>query len=83
MNTNIISEIIALHGYAKIGRACGVTPQAVRKWEAAGKLPLTEFSGETAHAEVLAKLSGGMTTPAKLRSLAKRTRPNESTNRAQ
>ena len=38
---------------------CSVSPQAVRKWLAKGRLPRTEYTGESSHAEALAQASGG------------------------
>jgi hypothetical protein len=39
--------------------ACGVSPRAVHKWLSSGRLPRTEYTGETRYAETLAELSGG------------------------
>lgn len=42
-----------------------VTYQAVRKWAAAGRLPRTEWTGETRYAEAIeAMLGGGFTKDA-------------------
>ena len=35
-------------------KACGVVYQAVQKWRAKGRLPRTEHTGETNHAERIA-----------------------------
>lgn len=37
---------------------CGVSPRAVYKWLAAGALPRTDYTGETAYAAALAKAAG-------------------------
>lgn len=42
-------------GLRTVARACGVTYQAVRKWEANGKLPRTEYTGETNYAMRIAE----------------------------
>ena len=67
---NLISQAIALVGLADLARACGVTYQAVRKWEAAGRLPRTEWTDETHHAEAIERATGGRITKAQLLSLA-------------
>lgn len=36
----------------------GVTYQAIRKWESAGRLPRTEWTGETDHAAKIARMTG-------------------------
>lgn len=38
-------------GIARIASACGVTYQAAKKWVDTGRLPRTEWTGETNHAE--------------------------------
>lgn len=39
-----------------IAKACGVSYQAVRKWEAAGRLPQSEHTGATQYAQKIAAL---------------------------
>lgn len=34
-------------GLSKLARGCGVTHQAVRKWQAARRMPRTEWTGES------------------------------------
>lgn len=50
METSPISKAIAALGLQPLAKLCGVTYQAVRKWEAAGRLPRTEWTGETDYA---------------------------------
>lgn len=45
-------------GLLGIARACGVTYQAVRKWEKNG-MPRSEWTGETNYSATIASLSGG------------------------
>lgn len=57
---NLIKEAVRLAGgTGKAARACGVSPRAINKWISGGRLPRTEYSGETRHAERLAEASGG------------------------
>lgn len=45
-------------GVPVIATACKVSPRAVYKWIDRGKLPRTEYSGETAYANTIANLPG-------------------------
>lgn len=54
----ILTKLVAEKGLQTVAKSCGVTYQAVRKWESSG-LPRTEFTGETDHAAALAGLVGG------------------------
>jgi hypothetical protein len=57
---------IGLVGASAIGRACGVSYQAVLKWAAAGRMPRTEWTGETAYSEAIERLTDGKVTKARL-----------------
>lgn len=46
-------------GVSRVAVACGVRPQAVNKWIVAGRLPRTEWTGETNYARIIVRLSGG------------------------
>jgi hypothetical protein len=50
---------------------CGVSPRAVYKWISTGRLPRTDYTGETNYAGLLAKASGGQFTADDLLELAK------------
>lgn len=54
-----LSKAIDLVGLQKLALELGVTYQAVRKWEAAGRLPRTEWTGETAYADRIVALCNG------------------------
>lgn len=55
MNTsdNPITQVIAELGLGKMASHLGVSYQAIRKWEKAGRFPRTEWTGETRYAEKL------------------------------
>lgn len=46
-------------GVAACADICGISPRGVYKWLHRGSLPRTEYTGETRHAQRLAKASGG------------------------
>lgn len=51
-----LKEAIAQAGGAlKAAAVCGVSVRAVYKWLAAGALPRTEYTGETAYVDLLSK----------------------------
>jgi len=66
---NQITRAIEIVGLAELAKACGVTYQAVRKWEAAGRLPRTEWTGETHYASAIERATAGRVTKRKLLSL--------------
>jgi len=53
MNTKFISKAIEILGLGPMASVCGVSYQAVRKWEKAGRLPRTEWTGETDYANLI------------------------------
>ena len=64
--SNPLQAAVDQVGLTAIAQACGVTYQAVRKWLAKGRMPRTEWTGETAYAKAIAALCGGPVTPAAL-----------------
>lgn len=56
-----ISTIITEVGLTRIAVACGVSPAAVHKWKSIGRLPRTDFTGETSYAETISSLHGHVT----------------------
>lgn len=53
-------------GRRRIAKACAVSYQAVQKWEQAGRLPRSEFSGETAYAKTISAETKGAVTESDL-----------------
>ena len=69
METNLITLAITfagparLAGLRRISNACGLKSyQAVLKWEAAGCLPRTEWTGETNYSQIIEQVTGGKVT---------------------
>ena len=57
---NLISKAIQhAGGVTRLAQACNVTYQAVRRWEAAGRLPRKELTGETQYARAIARIVNG------------------------
>lgn len=54
-----LSKAIGIVGLAELARGLGVTYQAIRKWEAAGRLPRTEWTGETSYSEKIVAMTDG------------------------
>jgi len=52
----------ATRGIAIVASRCGVSYQAVRKWYNAGRLPRTEWTGETRYAEIIEAATDGQIT---------------------
>lgn len=64
---NLLTDAIALAGgISKLADALGVSYQAVRKWERAGRLPRTEWTGETNYSATIESLTGGRVTRERL-----------------
>lgn len=59
---NPISKAISLCGLKKLESVLQVSYQAIRKWEKAGRLPRTEWTGETNYAEKIANACEGNVT---------------------
>ena len=55
----IKKAVVCVGGVSAAARLCGVSSRAINKWVAAGRLPRTEFTGETRHAENLASGAEG------------------------
>lgn len=54
-----LSKAIGIVGLAELARGLGVTYQAIRKWEAAGRLPRTEWTGETSYSDRIVAMTAG------------------------
>ena len=55
-SNNPVTEAIEIVGLQALADGCGVSYQAVRKWEKKG-LPRSEWTGETNHSHVIEKLT--------------------------
>ena len=62
----LLSKAISHVGLAKLAVALGVSYQAVRKWQKAGRMPRTEWTGESRYAEIIEELTGGHVTKSAL-----------------
>lgn len=69
MNFPALTKAIEIVGLQALASGCGVSYQAVRKWEAAGRLPRTEWTGETDHAEKIVVMTAGAVTRRELMQL--------------
>lgn len=66
MTKDIITHAIETVGLCALAKACNVTPQAIYKWQAKGRLPRTEWTGETDYASCIEIATGGRITRAQL-----------------
>lgn len=65
---NAIKKAVdAVGGASSAAKLCGVSARAINKWVAAGRLPRTEYTGETHHAENLERGASGSFTAAWLK----------------
>lgn len=62
MSTSQLTKAIDLVGLQPLAKALGVTYQAVKKWEAKGRMPRTEWTGETNYASVIEHATNGQVT---------------------
>lgn len=65
MNNPVTRSIDAL-GLLPLARACGVSYQAVRKWERLGRFPRTEWTGETSYIGCVIAAAGALVPPVSL-----------------
>lgn len=63
---NLITKAIELVGLCKLAQACGVRHQSVYKWQARGRLPRSDWTGETDYASCIEIATGGRITRAQL-----------------
>lgn len=59
MNPNPITRAIEVVGLGALAAGLQVSGQAIRKWEAAGHLPRTEWTGETDYSSSIQRLTDG------------------------
>lgn len=61
-----LRQAIELVGLGPLAKGLGLTYPALRKWERAGRLPRTEWTGETNYAGQIAVLTDNRVTKAQL-----------------
>jgi len=61
-----------LGSYNAIARACGVTAVSIHRWRNAGRLPRTDYTGETCYGEIIAGAVGEPDLVGRLRPLLAR-----------
>jgi len=66
-NNNPITKAISILGLTGLADVCDVSYQAVRKWESKGRLPRTDWTGETAYAEKISKATNSKVSVEELR----------------
>lgn len=57
-----LDQAVELLGLQPLARLCEVSYQAVRKWQRAGRLPRTEWTGETDYATRIERATEGKVT---------------------
>ena len=62
MKKNLVTQAVVIVGLRALARSCGVTYQAVRKWESRGRLPRTDWTGETSYASKIEEATKGVIT---------------------
>ena len=61
-----LKDVISDYGWQVLSAELGVSPQAIRKWLVSGRLPRSEFSGETTYAQKIEAITKGGTKAADL-----------------
>jgi hypothetical protein len=61
-----VEQAIVIVGKVALARGLGVTHQAFRRWFDAGRMPRTEWTGETRYSEAIERLTEGRVTKAML-----------------
>ena len=63
MNTlDPLAEAIQLVGLTKLAGALRISHQAVRKWQRAGRMPRTEWTGETQYGQRIQEMTANAVT---------------------
>lgn len=63
-----LREAVNLVGLGVMAKALGLTGPAIRKWERAGRMPRTEWTGETCYCQHIEAMTHGRVTAAQLKS---------------
>lgn len=61
-----IEQAIEIVGLAPLAKALGVTYQAIRKWQIRGRMPRTEWTGETHYSDQIQTMTGGKVSRVRL-----------------
>lgn len=64
---NPLDTAIESVGWSDLAKALGVTPQAIRKWRDARRMPRTELTGETDYSAVIEAMTDGQVRAEELR----------------
>lgn len=64
-----LDTAVELLGLQPLAKLCNVSYQAVRKWQRTGRLPRTEWTGETRYAELIEQATQHQVTRTQLLSL--------------
>ena len=56
MDINYIEKLVQNVGVVTVKKATGVDARAIRRWVENGKMPRTEYSGETCYTEAILKI---------------------------
>ena len=59
MDNDYIKKAVKLIGRSALSKAIGVTQPGIIRWEKNGRMPRTEWTGETNYCEVIVKMSKG------------------------
>ncbi len=70
---NLITQAIQIAGLGNLAIDCGVTYQALRKWERAKRLPRTDWTGETDYASAIDRATSGQISRQALRTWSETT----------
>ena len=57
--SNPLDRAVEFVGLAKLSRELTVSHQAIRKWQRAGRMPRTEWTGETDYSQAIQRLTAG------------------------
>ncbi len=58
ITTKAIDIAIQRHGIEKVSKLMNISVSSIRKWKRDGRLPRTEFTGESDYASILRCLTG-------------------------
>lgn len=62
MNTDPLQVAIDTVGLGTLAKELRVSGQAIRKWQRAGRMPRTEWTGETQYGQTIEELTGKAVT---------------------